>query len=985
MADNKYRYPPSPENGSGSFSDNLVGLQITDGGGLTQGNFEFTNSVVEKVNRDFSLGTFSKPLSLNDINVKTLDESKKIFSENFKVYPNYDISQISNFTLYGSVQKRLSYSIVKIVNFFPAGIEVNYQDYNLNTGYTASSIFFDEEDNTTTFQIDVKRFKNPFDIEYSVNADVNINSRPTEVSELRNLTKNYTKYSLYIENLDKEYPIIDFVPTEFFGSGIVEITVDGKPFNGDTETTKTILLKPNNYDTDKSFNENFDEVEKFLINRNTSPIYTANFEVLKEDNNGKIYKDYETLTWNVNGIWNLDITTKYYDKYLSRLNVIAKDIDDFRTNLISRFLTAGTLKDFDTSDQKFESVLQILGRNFDEIKKFIDSLSHINSVNYNTKNDIPSQLLKNLAQTIGWNKDVLPTNNKDLLSSVFSTKNTTKYDGQSVSKTPIELNYQYYRNLILNSSYLFKSKGTRRSIESLLRMIGAPNALIEFNETIYIADGPINVKQFDGEYLKISGGTKFEEVILEDTSNTFQINGNVYNSVTTDFRIINVDTTIEDYPIDKNGYPKKPRYNDDFFFQKGSGWYEQTTTHRSNEEIDLVNSNFFGANPNVQTKLESFTYGKKYLNRYENFPYMNIGFNLSKVIDNKKSWVNNNNGLRISRDGGMISNYYVPSEKLILNVKNIDLSLNVGQGIIYDIWNMSNNYNYPFKTTPLQNPYPAPAGIDHTVISPKPNKKTFLEFANTFYKNMINVKNRMYINDSKGGGYPTLQYVYWRYMNSDNEVNIPSNKFTYQKMIDFTNDIGDYWMKLVEQMIPATTILTGGQKFENSILHRQKIAWKMGRIQTEEVIDDCNQYEYFGSLFENDCLNEYIECDVTIDPPSLILLNAINQTISSNNGGNCDMDSIVSKWYVNVKLDGVDIVNTLYYTGYGQTDYPNSEEWLDAVELYLTELNEDGLGFTLQRINNDENILRVYNLECVSDFYDKTLTVNVGVSIDINC
>jgi hypothetical protein len=33
----------------------------------------------------------------------------------------------------------------------------------------------------------------------------------------------------------------------------------------------------------------------------------------------------------------------------------------------------------------------------------------------------------------------------------------------------------------------------------------------------------------------------------------------------------------------------------------------------------------------------------------------------------------------------------------------------------------------------------------------------------------------------------------------------------------------------------------------------------------------------------------------------------------------------------------------------------------------------------------DTNTLRVYNLECDSDFYDKTLTVNVGVSIDINC
>jgi hypothetical protein len=983
MADNKYRYPPSPENGSGTFSDNLVGLQITDGGGLTQGNFEFTNSVIEKVDRTFSTGTFSKPISLSDLSIKNIDESKKIFSENFRVYPNYDISQITNFTLYGSVQKRLSTSVIKIVNFFPAGIEVNYKDNNSNTGYTAQNIFFDENDNTTTFEIDVKRIKNPFDIEYSVNADINMGLKPIEVSELRNLKKNYEKYSLYVESLSIEYPIIDFVPTQSIGIGVLEVTVEGKPFDNVTETTKTILLKPNNNETDKSFNENFDEVEKFLINRNTNPIYTANFEVLKEDNNGKIYKDYENLTWKVNGLWNLDTYSKFYDKYLNNLSRIAKDIDDFRANLISRFLTAGTLKDFDTSDQKFESILQIYGRSFDEIKKFIDSLSHVTSVNYNVKNDIPSQLLKNLAQTLGWDQNAAPTNNKDFFNSVFNTSDVTKYGGQTTSKTPLEISYQYYRNLILNSAYLFKSKGTRRSIESLLRMVGAPNALIEFNETIYIADGPISVSAFDSQYLKISGGTKLEEVILPDTTNTFTVDGVEYNSVTTDYRIVRVDKTREDYPIDSNGYPKNPQFSDDFFFQKGSGWYEQTVQHRTNEEIDITNSTFFGPNPNTQTKLEDFTYGRKYLDRYENFPYMDLGFNLSRVIDNKKSWVNNTNGSRISRDGGMISNYYVPSEKLILNTKNIDLSLNMGQGLTYDIWNMSNKYDYPFTSTPLTNPYPAPLGIDHTVVNPKPNKKTFLEFANTFYKNMINVKNRMYIDDAKGGGYPALQYVYWRYMNSESEVGVPSNRYTYQKMIDFTNDIGDYWIKLVEQMIPATTIFTGGQKFENSVLHRQKLAWKFPRKQVEETVEPCIQYEYLGSLFENDCLSQYIECDVTLDTPSLILLNTINQVISEN-GGDCDTDSIISNWYVNIQLDGVDLINTLYYTGYGQTDYPTSEEWLDAIELYLTQLTNDGLGFTLNR-SVDTNTLRVYNLECDSDFYDKTLTVNVGVSIDINC
>jgi len=50
---NKIFFPPG---GVKTFSDNLVGFQIVDGGGLTQGNFEFTSAIYEKTNRKFDTG-----------------------------------------------------------------------------------------------------------------------------------------------------------------------------------------------------------------------------------------------------------------------------------------------------------------------------------------------------------------------------------------------------------------------------------------------------------------------------------------------------------------------------------------------------------------------------------------------------------------------------------------------------------------------------------------------------------------------------------------------------------------------------------------------------------------------------------------------------------------------------------------------------------------------------------------------------------------
>jgi hypothetical protein len=58
------------------------------------------------------------------------------------------------------------------------------------------------------------------------------------------------------------------------------------------------------------------------------------------------------------------------------------------------------------------------------------------------------------------------------------------------------------------------------------------------------------------------------------------------------------------------------------------------------------------------------------------------------------------------------------------------------------------------------------------------------------------------------------------------DVGIQNNNFTYQNMINYINEVGDYWIRLVEQFIPATTIWNTGTKFENSVFHRQKFIYR---------------------------------------------------------------------------------------------------------------------------------------------------------------
>jgi hypothetical protein len=985
MANNrkKYFYPPAPPSGTESFSPDLVGFQVIDGGGLTQGNFEFTTSIVEKVNRTFNTGVFSNPISLLDIDINSIEESKAIIAKNYRVYPNYDISQVTNYALYGSLQKRLSASITKIIHYFPASIEVNEvikKDYS--TANTASNISYDLTENETTMTMDVSRFVNPFDIDYSVNSTRNIEVRPFSTSPLRDLTKFYEKYALYVNDMEVEYPFVDFVPSNSVSTGTITVTVQGNPFSGASSTTDTLILRPSKFHTEVAFKEPFDEVEDFLLNRFTSPPYKATFDLVEETNSGKFVKTKTSVVWPKNGVWNLDIATDQFNEYLNRVSEIALVMDNNKTDLIVRFLTTGAFKDFDTGDQKIEKVLQIYGRSFDESKKFIDALAYMNSVHYTPQNDIPSELLKNLAQTLGWDTNISPITNDDFLSSVFGTKNSSIYPGFQNDPTPQQLNYQYYRNLILNSAYLFKSKGTRKSIEAILRLVGAPKDLIKFNEIVYVADGPINIERFNGEFLKISGGTKVDEIPALDPTITYSIQGTVYTGFTTSTSVTQVDSTIGDYPIDDSGYPKRPTVNNDFFFEKGSGWYIQTPDHRAPEQLDVTNSTFTGANPDVQTVLEPYTYGQKYFDRFRYFPNMNLGFGLTKTVDNNKSWDDTETGLRRNTDGSYNAYYEVSNEKLVLNAKNVELSLNMGQGILYDIWRMSRRYDYPFPSTGLTAPYPSPYGKDWTIINPRPKNKTFFEFAQTFYNNMINVRNRQTINDGAHNGYPTLQSIYWKYLQSEQTVNIPSNKYTYQKMIDFTLGIGDYWTKLLEQMVPASTIWIAGQEFDDNTLLRQKFVWRRQRGCELQPVE-CIPCEYNGQLYSYDCIDQTINCNVNIDSMPTILTNSINSCVNKSGytTTDCVLSTLVSDWYVDVRLDNTILVQEKFFTGYGNQQYPTMTQWVNALNSKLEYLYQDGLNYFI----DENNILTVSNTTCYDDFTDKALTVNVGVDVKINC
>jgi hypothetical protein len=558
-----------------------------------------------------------------------------------------------------------------------------------------------------------------------------------------------------------------------------------------------------------------------------------------------------------------------------------------------------------------------------------------------------------------------------------------------------------------------------------MRLIGAPDALVEFNEYVYLADQRINISDFNRQYANISGGTYSKRVPTIENGNTFKIQGVTYSGFTTTSILEDVTLTSSDYPVNSDGYPSSPANNESYYYQMGSGWFESTPKHRSPVQVDLTNSVFTGSNPNYQTKLAPFTYGQEYLNVYRKFPYIDLGFNIRQTVDNNKSWVDDEVGNRSNLDGQYNALYYTDSENLVINVKNVDLYLNPGQGLLYDVWYMSRQFNYPIPNEGLNyvqptycDPYPTTiypnkGNIDNTVINPKPNNKTFFEFAQTFWKNTINVRNRQFATDGGTGGYPTLQSIYWKYLESETDQGIQNDNFTYKTMIEYVNGMGDYWIRLVEQMIPASTIWNTGVKMENSIFHRQKFVWRRQR-GCDLVPILCKPCKFTGSIFQPDCpgqstlCNLYPSTSLELNSFTNVLKYVVEQWYNDNTTGsntltytNCDYNSINSEWFVDLNINGTPLQYP-FFNGIGYYNYPGQNclpatpclsQWTTALDFCLSQIITLGYDYRYETIDNvitdvsDPKAIyvRIWNTNCSEQPLTEIISINVGINFTITC
>lgn len=632
-----------------NFSNDLVGNQLTENSNgessvLTFGNFVTTTNYSSRASRIFVTKKFSNFYSLDDYNL-TVSENKKLIDNNVNVVLNLDNSNLSNYAYFGSTMEFIRVSLETIINNWPASLYLTpLRNDGVNTivGNTVSNYVYDPITNVATFNVDTNFISNKYNINFLTNGTT-INSFNQE-NQLRNMSVSFRDYVILIN--DSEYKVIDFIPANSTTNSTIGLTVEGDPFgfNGDVNSKPTYHIKPNKLIVEKFFNS-LDSFENNLLNRLTLPKYTSSYKYKEEQDDGTITLGEETLTWPVTDGYNIDYDTTDYVRFVNRLAEISKAKDETESNLITRFLTAQAISDFDTlptydgneeetAGQKMNKTLKIYGREFDEIKKYIEGISFANVVTYDKKENTPDQLVKYLARVLGWELTSSIIEN-DIINSYLNV-GARSYAGQSRGLTPAEAEVELWRRLILNSSWIWKSKGTRKAIEFFFKLIGTPDGLIEFNEHVYVAKKPIDMDLFYA---------------------TLENNG--------------LENDLSLYNVDDEGYPKFFRDTSNMYFQKGGQWYRETAGPAASQYI------LAGNNPHVGP----YDRGKAYINQLENIIPDFTAFTLTST-----TITTGTTQLFTNYNSGIINQYTGDTFISLQNDNGIDLSgkVSVTTSIIQD-------------------------------------------------------------------------------------------------------------------------------------------------------------------------------------------------------------------------------------------------------------------------------------------------------------
>lgn len=595
------------------------------------------------------------------------DESK------IRIKPNYN--SLKDFAYYGSAVELVRGSLNDIIQNFPA--ELYFSEKTLKSE-------LEKVNDNVTVPDTWKLISNDF----GINAHVDNINASNVYNPLRYLSLSIDSYNLIkggtitpltgititTSNATCDDDLNGKTIATAVTSGVTIYTylMGGKTYLYYTDSfNEGLRIRPNDDVVDEYF-ATIDEFEYALLNRDSKPLYMSNFDTPYETDKGNFYKK-ETYIWPSKYNWNPDIESIGYENYVERLISLAEFHDEHDSNNIWRSMTHEAIKNLDWTfvrengddiedlskidSSKIEIFLQLYGRQFDGLKRYIDTIKYSNQVSYNEKNNLPDYCLTDSVGNSGWDvKPLIATGKSEFCSDIL-------YNNMSKGYSEVEANNNFMRNLKLNSRYILSNKGTREGIAALLGLLGIYKDEYEINEHVAIAKGNAskNYCHFvDGLTDMIYPNAEdIEFVNMKKDSLLDDYAGNVYEGIGVKEVTANTEGQYYGKTYVVPWYVNGKKYDNGMYFQCDGGWGK-------------IKSNFYPLSINVDcTPITAFSPTK--IDIYEETQnYLKFASDLNEMLDFTNSVVKEGmivyvtdieNAANYGFTGNDLSHYFVLENK----------------------------------------------------------------------------------------------------------------------------------------------------------------------------------------------------------------------------------------------------------------------------------------------------------------------------------
>jgi hypothetical protein len=139
-------------------------------------------------------------------------------------------------------------------------------------------------------------------------------------------------------------------------------------------------------------------------------------------------------------------------------------------------------------------------------------------------------------------------------------------------------------------------------------------------------------------------------------------------------------------------------------------------------------------------------------------------------------------------------------------------------------------------------------------------------------------------------------------------------------------------------------------------------------------------------LFVYDCPGQIISCglypwnnDPAVTSFGVVLNNSL-QTYINLLGLTCNLPSVTTNWYIDLRINGVQVAQTPFYVGYGTLDLPSNNDYVNGLQTALISLQTSGYDYYIDDTNST---VSVFNNNCTTVFDD--FQINIGLDFEIFC